>query len=249
MISVVVLTRNSENRIEKCIRSLAWCDEIIVIDDLSTDGTIKKINSLHLKQLKIFTHPLENDFATQHNFGIKNAAGDWVLFIDDDEIVSSKLAEEIKRAIQTNKYDGYLIPRRDFFFGKFLRFGETSSVKFLRFARKNSGIWERKVHEIWKISGKTGQLKNPIDHFPHPSISEFITSINQYTTIDAKELNKEGKEFSYFKVLIYPPGKFFQNYFLNLGFLDGFPGFVMAFMMSLHSLIVRVKQYDFSTSS
>jgi hypothetical protein len=115
-------------------------------------------------------------------------------------------------------------------------------------ARKDSGLWKRKVHEQWRITGKIGNLTNPIDHFPHSSIHSFFSSINFYTTIDALELQKEGKQFSLAKTMLNPIGKFIQNYILKLGFLDGIAGLIMATMMSLYSLIVRVKQYDLSSS-
>ncbi|MDO8514877.1 MAG: hypothetical protein Q7S14_00090, partial [bacterium] len=103
--------------------------------------------------------------------------------------------------------------------------------------------WVRKVHEFWDIKN-TGELEEYLIHYPHPTIFDFINQINLYTETDAKELLKEGKKFSYFRLICNPIGKFIQNYFLKLGFLDGSAGFVYAFMMSFHSLVVRVKMHD-----
>lgn len=240
MISAVVLTKNEENNIARCLKSLSFCDEIIVVDDNSIDLTIKKIGS----KAKIFKRNLDGDFAKQHNFAMEKAKGDWVLSLDADEVVSKKLAEEITEKTYRGDYDGFMIKRRDFFWGRFLKFGETGNIRILRLAKKNVGSWTRKVHEVWEIQGKVGQLNNPILHYAHPSLFQFISSINHYTDLDIIELKKEGKSFSFFRLLANPIGKFIQNYFFRLGILDGSAGFVMAFMMSLYSLIVRVKLYE-----
>lgn len=226
MISAVVLTRNGEEKIQKFLKTLNWCDEVVVI-----------------------TNEHIEDYAAQRNFGLSNARHDWVLFVDDDEIVSIELAQEIKEAVKTSNYDGYYLSRRDLFFGKWLLHGETANVQILRLGRKNQGKWRRKVHEFWHIEGKVGRIRSPLKHYPHQSISDFIKSINQYTTIDARELQKEGKQFSVWRIIINPLAKFCQNYFWRLGFLDGLAGLVMAFMMSFYSLVVRIKQYDFSRNS
>ena len=280
MISAVVLTRNKENA-KKCLESLRWCDEVIVLekDNLT-------------------------DYAAQRNLGLEKAKNEWVLFVDDDEVVSEELGKEILETkidpigrftpsrmtnvmlersdsiiqkdpigrftpsrmtnvmlersdsiIQkdpigrftpsrmTKEVDGYYIKRLDYFGGRLLKFGETGDIKLLRLGKKGAGCWQRKVHEFWDIKN-TAILINPLYHYPHQTIKQFIDSINIYTNLDAQELNKENKNFSVFRLLFNPVGKFIQNYFIKLGFLDGVPGLVMAFMMSLHSLIVRVKQYE-----
>ncbi|MEK7565928.1 MAG: hypothetical protein AAB506_02700, partial [Patescibacteria group bacterium] len=130
--------------------------------------------------------------------------------------------------------------RRDVFWGKELKHGEAGSIKLLRLGKKDAGEWQRKVHEVWQINGPTKTLNNYLYHYPHPTISEFLSSINNYTDIDILEQ----KKFSYFRLIFNPPGKFIYNYFLKLGFLDGYPGLVYAFMMSFHSLLVRVKMWE-----
>lgn len=187
---------------------------------------------------------LISDFSAVRNRELAKAKGDWVLFVDDDEVVSDELSAEINKAIQGDKV-GYYLTRDDYFWNRRLRFGETASVRLLRLAKKDAGKWEGRVHETWQILGPTGTLKNPLQHYPHPTISAFLGQINHYTDLRAKELG----HFSLWQTLPFPPAKFLQNYILRLGFLDGLAGLVMAFMMSLHSLIVRVKQYDLSQTS
>jgi len=241
MLSAIVLTKNEEANIEKCLNSLYFCDELIVIDDFSSDKTLEVCQK---HKAIIFQRHLNNDFAAQRNFGLRKPNENWVLFVDADEAVSKQLAQEIETAIKSDK-NGFYLKRQDFFLGRYLKFGETGQLKLLRLGRKTSGEWHREVHEYWKISGEKGQLVNPLYHCSHLNIFEFIKTINFYTDIDAKHMHHNDKiEFNLARVFLNPIGKFFQNYFFRLGFLDGFPGFVMAFMMSFYSLTVRVKLYD-----
>jgi len=124
-----------------------------------------------------------------------------------------------------------------------LKHGETANVRLLRMAKKD-GQWERPVHEVWKTKWRTKTLKNPILHYPHPSISQFLSQINFHSTLHARALRKEGVEFSFFRLIFNPLGKFIQNYFWRLGFLDGTAGFVMAIIMSLHSFLARAKLFE-----
>lgn len=180
-----------------------------------------------------------SDFAAARNKLLHEAKGDWVLFLDTDEKLSLELEKEIMSTIDDAKYDGYYIKRKDYFLGKWLRFGETGNIKLLRLGRKGVGRWRRRVHEFWDIKN-AGQLKNPILHHPKWSIKK----INAYSDIDAKEFGP----FSY-RDLLKPAGKFFVNYILKFGFLDGLPGFIHAYLMSFQSLVVRVKQYDLTETS
>ncbi len=247
MLSAVVLTLNEGKSLPCCLASVAFCDEIVVIDDCSTDRTVAIAKNFGAK---VFIRALKANFADQRNFGLEKTSGDWVLFVDADEEVSPSLASEIKEKIRNSKkVNGFRLRRLDLFFGQKLWHGETGNFREIRLGRKNQGTWERSLHEQWKITGEVSELKNYLIHHSHPSISQFVDQINYYTDLDTFELSKEGKNFRYVRVVLNPLGKFLQNYFLKLGFLDGFPGFVMAFMMSLYSLIVRIKQYDLSQTS
>lgn len=250
MITSVVLTKNEEKIIGQCLKSLSWADEIIVLDDFSTDVTIGKISELKEieDKVNIYKREVNGDFAGQRNFALSKARGEWVLFVDADEVVSKELVREIL-AKAKGLTQGYYLRRQDFFLGKRLKFGETGSLRLLRLAKKGSGQWKRPVHEYWDVRGKLGVLDNPLLHDSHRDIAGFVTKINQWSEIDAQVLENEGKPFSPYRALLNPIGKFLQNYILRFGFLDGLPGFVMAYMMSLYSLVVRVKQYDSSKTA
>lgn len=243
MISAVVLTKNEENNIRGCLTSLVWADEIVVIDDYSTDKTptvAQKIGA------KVYKRHLNGDFATQRNFGLKMAKGDWILFIDADERVTEALASEIKMQISKSKNDkvvGFFLKRKDFLWGRGLRYGETAKVRLLKLAKKKAGKWVRSVHETWQVGGKHKELKNPLLHYPHQTISEFLENINFFSTLHAQILFKEGIKTNLFQIIAYPIGKFLQNYIWRLGFLDGIPGLIIALMMSFHSFLARAKLY------
>ncbi|MEK7605469.1 MAG: glycosyltransferase family 2 protein [Patescibacteria group bacterium] len=243
MISAVVLVKNQEGQLKDCLDSLKWCDEIVVIDDDSTDYSVEVAKNMGAK---VYTRSLRGNFSQQRNYALEKVKNDWVLFVDADERVSPELSEEIYQ--QTSQFltsvNGFLIPRVDYLWGRRLRFGETKSSKFLRLARKDKGEWVGQVHEQWKVIGNTATFKNSLSHYPHQTIREFLSEINFYSTLRAQELHSQKKSVTKLEILLYPLGKLFYNYFLRLGFLDGVPGLLVCFMMSFHSFLVRGKLWQ-----
>ena len=246
MISAIVLTKNEENNIVDCLDSLLWCDEILVIDDNSEDKTVEVIENLKNKKIKVLFHSLNNDFSKQRNFALREAQHGWILFIDADERVSLSLQYEILSLITSplSNYSGYYIRRRDVMWGRELRYGETGHIKTLRLVKKDKGEWVGKVHESFRIKGKTGLLRNPLMHYPHQNLTEFLQEVNFYTDLRAKELFNKGIKVYWWSILMYPLGKFILNYVFKRGFLDGIPGLVVAILMSFHSFLVRGKLWS-----
>jgi glycosyltransferase involved in cell wall biosynthesis len=243
MISAIVLTKNEERNIKDCITSLLWCDEVIVIDDNSIDKTLSIINHLSNDKIKVFHRSLQEDFSSQRNYALQKAKGEWIFFIDADEIVSPSLQFEVMNTINSNleKKNGYILKRKDFMWGRTINHGESTTTNFLRLARKGTGEWVGKVHEVWKVSGSVGHIQHVLEHYPHKTIAEFLKEINYYTNIRAIELYTCGKKVSMLGIVFYTSGKFLQNYFLRRGFLDGIPGLILAYIMSFHSFLVRGK--------
>lgn len=198
-----------------------------------------------MNKLTIITlnQPGITDFASARNAELKKTKTDWVLFVDSDEKITPELKSEIIEAIKNSEYSAYYIPRLDTFLGRELHHGETGHAKFVRLARSNFGKWQRPVHEIWVGKGKIGILKNPLLHYPHPTIASFLEKINKYSSIEAEYRFKESKKSSLFKIWFYPLAKFKYNYLFKLGFLDGVPGAIMAIMMSFHSYLTWTKLY------
>lgn len=241
MISAVIIAKNEEDTIAQCLKSVSWCTEKIVIDNNSTDKTVK-IAEKH--NATVYEMETENDFSFLRNYGLSVARNDWVLFVDSDEVVSESLAYEITSAISANleNYSGFYIERIDTIWNKELKHGE-NTIFLLRLGKKDKGEWKGKVHEVWDIQGKTKKLKNPILHFPHISIGALWKAINYYSTIRAEELKNQNVRSSGPLIILYPLAKFVQDYFFKQGFLDGIPGFLMAVSMSFHSFMVRGKLY------
>lgn len=253
-LSVVIITDREITEIRDTLRSVSFADEIIAVVDKPA-----KPSSV-IKGIRVYFHPLKADFAAQRNFGLSKVKNNWVLFVDDDEIVTKELAQEItsvtqpvsfpqkRKSIQIiSRYSGFYLKRLDRYHHQILRNGETGKMKIIRLARKTAGRFVRPVHEYWQIKGPVGELESPLIHERGEMIAPFIQRMIQYGPLDAKVLAKEGKPFSYWRLFLNPLAKFIVNYKVKLGFLDGYAGLFQAYLMSLQSLSVRVFQWQKNT--
>lgn len=238
-ISAVLLTRDKIIS-DIILEGVRFADEILVIIDSEDQGGGTKSTG----NITYYFHPLNNDYAAQRNFALSKAKGDWVLFVDDDEIVSPALGKEIQNIDQSTNFEGFYLPRIDVVFHDRLLHGETGNTQIVRLGRRKSGKFQRKVHEVWQIKGRLGVLNNPLYHIKDNFVSEFIPRISQYAPIDSFSLSNESKPFTLWRLFVLPPAKFVRNYFVNLGFLDGYPGLFQAYLMSVQSLSVRIFQWN-----
>lgn len=222
MLSAIILTNKESKVIKETTDSVSFADEILILN---------------------MRDKVVNDFSHERNLGLSKAKGDWILFVDDDEVITKSLAKEIQTAIASQKYSAYYLKRLDRYFGQTLHHGETGNIKIIRLARRDAGQFVRPVHETWQVTGKVGQLKNPLLHNRGKLVSPFIDRMILYSPIDAKALTMEGKSFSYLRLLINPLAKFIYNYKIKLGFLDGYLGLFQAYLMSVQSLSIRVFQW------
>ena len=235
-LSVVILTKNEEKNIKRCIKSVSFADEVIVVDDYSGDKTVETAKRMGAR---VLTNKLDQDFSFQRNYGLKKAKGKWVLFIDADEEVPNTLKNEIIQVTGNplNDYYAYRLTRKDILWGKKTNYGEWGSNRIIRLAKKNAGQWKRCVHEYWQVEDRVGTLKTFLFHYPHHSLKEFIKEINFFSGLHAEENAKEDKKSNLFKVVLFPLGKFIQNWILKKGYKDGTRGFIMSLMMSFHSFL------------
>lgn len=245
-ITAVILTKNNEATIKELISSLSWCTEIIILDDQSTDSTSRIAKQMGAS---VIVHPLHSDYSAHRNSVFTHIHTQWVLFIDSDEEVSSELGKEIMEKISLNEADGFAIKRHDVMYGKELLFGETAHISLVRLAKLEAGRWKGQVHEEWHIQGVIQPLTHVLLHKPHPTIAEFLSEINRYSTLVALEKNKNNEQVTILTILFYPVGKFIQNYLLRQGYRDGIRGALMAIMMSFHSFLVRSKLYVLKKSA
>ena len=171
------------------------------------------------------------DFAKERNLLLKKSKSKWVFFIDTDEVVTKELKSEIVN-LDPKDFNGFYIKRKIIFLGKYI--GED---KVLRLGKKNSGKWERKIHETWKIKGKTKTLSNHLIHNTAGNLHSYIEKMNKYSDLHAEENIHEGKKSSLFKIIFYPKAKFVQNLFQGRGC-------IFSMLQSFHSFLGWAKQWE-----
>lgn len=240
-LSVVILTKNEAGHIEQTLGAFKDVPDVIIIDDGSTDGT-KNLVKRALPGCSLYEYK-NPSFSKKRNFGIEKARNPWVLFVDADEEVSEKLLQEIYKAIKNSQHDAYRLKRIDEFWGKKLLWGEVWEARtkgIVRLVKKGTGEWQGEVHERWATKSTIGTLGTPLIHKPHPTIKEFLQSVNSYSSLRAKELAAQ-KKVKPHEMVTYPLAKFLVSYIFLLGFLDGPAGFVYSFMMAFHSFLTRSK--------
>lgn len=244
-ISVTVITLNEEKELPQCLASVRnIADEVIVVDSGSTDATLTIANNFGAK---IYFRKFDN-YANQKNFAAEKASGEWILSLDADEKVSAKLSDEIiSKLHNTNsKYVAYSIPRKNFIFGKFIRFTrwQPELDRHIWLWKKGRGHWVGDVHEEVVVNEAMDHLKNAKIHHQYDNVSEFLQMMNRYSEIDADERVKNGVKFSFLKMLLDAKYNFIVRYFYRLGFLDGWRGFVLSYLMAIYQLEVWIKVWE-----
>jgi len=246
MLTVVIIAKNEANKISKCLDALTFADEILLVNNGSTDKTAKIASEFNANIIDINS---ETNFSKMREVGLKNAKSKWVLFIDADEIVSTDLAKEVKSVICNPRFSSYLIRRQDHFMGRILKYGEVSDVfnnGAVRLVKKGSGKWNGAIHEVFIAYRKPGKINAVLDHYSHQTLKEFVKKVNLYSNYRAKELHDKGMRTSWLELIFIPLFKFFYTYFYKQGFRDGAQGFIYSFIMSFHSFLVKSKLYNMS---
>ena len=238
-ISAVIITRNEEKNIMKCLSSIDWADEIVVVDSGSTDDT-KKIASEFTQ--KVFDMKWEG-FGKAKDFAKDKATHQWILSLDADEVVTGDLKEEIQSVIKSDKaFDGYYIPRRSNFLGKWIRHGGWYPDYVLRLFKKNKAKFSHSaVHEKVKVNGSIGYLGNPLLHYTDPNFDHYLEKLNRYTSLSAEELFRKGKRAKVFDIIFRPLAAFLKMYFAKRGFVDGLHGLILAVSSAFHVFSKYVK--------
>jgi glycosyltransferase involved in cell wall biosynthesis len=230
-LSACIITFNEAQRIEACVRSVSFCDEVIVVDSHSTDGTRERAAALGARVI-------ERDwpgYRSQKQFAVDAAANEWVLCLDADERVSDALRAEIERlrASGFEGHAGWSIPRITEYFGRFLRHGNAYPDRLIRlFDRRRGGWIGREIHENTRVRGKVGRLHGHLEHFSYRSLSDHHLRMQRYAELMAQALYAAGQRCGLAKVLLNPQWRFFRGYVLRLGFLDGWRGLVFALVES-----------------
>lgn len=243
MISALLICYNEEKIIRRCLESIKWTDEIIIVDAYSTDETIKICKEY---TDKVYEKQWEG-FSKQKIFGLTKCNGNWIFSIDADEICTEQLKEEIINKIKNSdcREDGFLIPRKNYFKNHRLKFGGSYPDYQLRLFRKTKAtINGRLVHESFKVDGEISKLKNCIEHYPYRNFKHYLEKINTYSSLSAQEKFNLGKKTNLFLLVFIPIFEFKKNYFLQLGFLDGIGGFFKALFHFLSKLYTQIKLWE-----
>ncbi len=224
-VSVVIIAKNEENNIERCVRSAQWAEEILVVDTDSTDSTRAIAEKCGAR---VIQHEWLG-FGPQKAMAAKLAKNDWILSVDADEEIQPELASEIQKCFQSlNPLVAYKIPRKSWYMGRWIRHGGWYPDYQVRLFHRQHSMWNSAlIHEAVE-SKSIAELQGELAHYVFKDISHQVATNNRYSTLLAEKDYKQGKRFSFLKMMIKPPIKFLECYFVKQGFRDGLAGFAIA---------------------
>lgn len=242
-ITACIITLNEEHNLQKCLQSLDFTDEIIIVDSGSTDGTIDIAQQFNAD---VYQRDFDN-YVNQKNFCISKAKNHWILALDADEAISPQLKKELLLLTgqELQLVQGFMIPRLTYYLGKWIRYGGWYPNLQIRFFHKDYGAFQGMlVHERVVLEGKIRQLKQPILHYSYRDISDHLKFIDRYSTLTAQEKYASGKKGSVLMAICEGIWKFFSMYIIRLGFLDGRVGIVVAILGAYYNFLKYIKLYE-----
>ncbi|PQB04727.1 glycosyltransferase family 2 protein [Aureitalea marina] len=220
-LTVIIPTFNEEDYLPAALRSVRFADQIIVVDSFSTDRTPEIAKQV----TDVFLQREFDNFSAQKNFALEHATGDWILFLDADERITYPLQQEIKSAMESDRYGGYKLNFPHFYMNRFL-YHHSNDV--LRLVKREGCHYTGLVHEKLHYEGPISKLKNPVLHFTYKGLEHYIRKKESYAWFQAEQLQQKGKKPSLGLMFIKPTYRFFSSYFLKGGFKDGIPGLVIS---------------------
>lgn len=246
-ISVIIPILNEEANLRRCLESVKWADEIIVVDMGSTDGSVEVCKKY---RAKFFTRiPKNGNFDENRLFGMKKATGDWILKLDADEELTPELQKEIQNLLkndQNRAINGYYLKNKIYMFGREVKHGfvKPDSNEFRLFKRNVWSYYPTRFHQQITVSGETGILNSYYLHYNNQSISHFITKTNRYTDFDSKYFYDQKVRYSLPQIYLSFFKVFVKLFFLQKGFLDGAFGVVTCTLYSFYYFLEKLKIYE-----
>lgn len=244
LISAFVVCCNEERNIRRCLESVRWCDEIVVIDSGSVDRTVEICREF---TDRIFERPWPG-FVAQKQFGLEQCHGEWILNLDADEEVSPELRDEILAVIKSgeaNETSGYLLSRVVFYLNRWWRKGGWYPEYRLRLCKRTATRWGGKdPHEKARVTGKTKRLSGELRHYTYTDIAHQIRSLNNYSSTAAKSMFENGRRASFVKLVLNPPARFLKFYLVKRGFREGLPGLIVALLESYYVFMKYAKLWE-----
>jgi len=246
-ISATVITFNEEQNIRDCLESIAWVDEIIVIDAFSTDTTVAICRQYtdNVLQRQWPGHVLQKQFA------LEQARGQWILSLDADERLSPEAAAEIRqKAVDGGSAaDGFMFPRQSFYLGRWIRHGGWYPDRKLRLVRRGRGRWTGDdPHDKLVVEGTTEQCSGKIYHYVYRDIAQQLKTVDSFSRITAAQWRREGMPARVLPMVVKPPLKFLETYVWKRGFLDGMPGFIIAMISSYYVFLKYAKLWELQSA-
>lgn len=243
-IAAVVITKNEERNIADCLDTLGWVDEVIVVDAESTDRTVEIAKGA---TPNVFVRPWPG-YGPQKNFGIDQARAEWILIVDADERVPEALRDEIVALLRRNpdpETAGYEIPRRNYFYGKWIEGGGLYPDYQLRLFRRTAGRYDDVLlHENFRLAGTTGRLEQPLDHYSMPTIAHHVRKMMRYTSLGAQEKLKTASRIGAWTIATHHLGTVLKTFFARRGYRDGLHGVIVAMFAGLHTFVKYAKAWE-----
>ena len=234
-LSVCIITFNEERNIRECLESVAWADEIVVVDSFSTDATLDICLEL---TSKVYQREWPG-WVAQKDYARSMAQHEWVLSLDADEHVSPELRAEIESILEAPEveYDGFEMPRLAWYMGRWIRHGGWYPGRRVRLFRKSKAQWVgTDPHDRAEVDGRVGRLRGNILHYTYRDFSHHLQTIDRYSTVGAQALFEQGKRSRWFHLVLRPPLNAIRKYVIQLGFLDGLPGVLIALMTAVGTM-------------
>lgn len=243
-ITAIIPVYNESDMIDDCIKSVLFCDEVLLVDSFSTDDTCIKAAS-YGERVKILKHEYVYS-ARQKNWAIPQAKNEWILLVDGDERISDKLKEEILSLMNNNpSHDAYWIYRKNHFLHREIRHGGWETDRVIRlFKRDMCRYQDREVHAEVEGYKSIGFMKNSLLHFTFRSFRQYFPKVEKYTTWAAQTLLRNKKKTRVYHILLFPVFHFIKVYFLRLGFIDGVCGLMIAWLDATSTFLKYAKAWE-----
>ncbi len=238
-ISVVVITKNEQDNIKDCLESVKWADEIVIVDDNSTDRTVEIAQAY---TDRIFHRHMDIE-GRHRNWAYDQARNSWVLSLDADERVTPELKEEIVKTIsQPGEFKGFIIPRRNYIGNYWVKHGGWYPSGQLKLFEKENFRWEEsEVHPCALLKGPTGNLKNDIIHYSYKDFEDFVNKMNKQTTLEAIKWVRDNRKMGLGRALRRTCDRFLRTFFRKKAYKDGLIGFMISIFAGLYQILAYAK--------
>ena len=243
-VSAVVIAYNDEPNMHACLDSLKWADELIVVDSFSTDATTR-ISQEYTD--KVYQHTFHG-FGRLRNEAMAHATNDWIFSLDTDERATEAIRDEIRRKLRDGPgADAYFVPRRNYFLGRRIKHcGWYPDYRQPQFFHKNRMRYREKdlVHESFELDGKIGYFQAHVDQYPFRNIDQYLNKMDRYSSLRAKVIRNDGRQFQVHQLFARPLYTFFKMYVMRLGILDGMPGLILSGLYTYYTFVKYAKLWE-----